>query len=693
MNQLGHDSDFGLIQCPFNVEFENTSMRCDWTGVRGNLTDHLHNHYKTSFQVGLQTFAPNFNITYVKIFFTVIYNVTFLVITQFIKSTDKFYCTVICCENAIDHRSFRYQLEFGRINDLFLILRKPCTEPFSDVQEIVNKRKSMIAADVTGLHLLINERNGLIFCKIIINKSPGFQLNQRSLQKRPLSKKHRSDQKSTNTDKVLDEIECRICNELVRPPIFMCSTGHSLCLACTVNVESCPHCCTPINDTRNFVLEKLTSNICTELSKLNLNEQSNTSYSKFLNETKCPICYEYMTPPIFVCPTGHSICSSCKDKGLHCPCCQLKIQNSRNFALEELSKNFNYPTKFKKIGGQFSINPEQTRLHNRHYSYALNPCPWKELNLCNSKKCFKDLIRHIRDKHSMMENNCYYFIEMNSSYDSYASTTFENTIFMICFYPSKGLKINFVTLTHRGINDVQPKHNDCMTPPIYMCSIGHSICGSCKVKTPLCPSCRMEIKDTRNFALEKLTTMFNYPCKYQIFGCKFMLNHEEFKSHHNDCLFAFDRCPLRALDLCNDVVPEMNLRLHLLDKHSFHILKKNSKNFIKMGFKGVSYSVTIIENAIFITFCETSEQFKINFITVLHTGMNNSESKYKYKLEFADQTGNGLKLIVSQLCQIVPLKRSSIFEECLSIPQEMLKPFIVKNPDPTVYFKFNIRKM
>ncbi|KAF5298504.1 hypothetical protein FQR65_LT00046 [Abscondita terminalis] len=182
----------------------------------------------------------------------------------------------------------------------------------------------------------------------------------------------------------------------------------------------------------------------------------------------------------------------------------------------------------------------------------------------------------------------------------------------------------------------------------------------------------MEIKDTRNFALEKLTTMFNYPCKYQIFGCKFILHHEQFKLHHSECLFAFDRCPMRTLGLCNDVVPETNLSLHLLDKHSSHVWKANAQISIRMGVKGVHYFATTFENAIFLIFCDTSEQFKINFITVLNRGMDNSESKYKYELEFVDQTGNGLKLIV-----VLPVYCSSragnICGRCIDASNSLIK--------------------
>jgi len=57
-------------------------------------------------------------------------------------------------------------------------------------------------------------------------------------------------------------------------------------------------------------------------------------------ELECPICYEYLKPPIWMCENGHSICSKCKQKLKTCPSCRRPFLPTRNLALESLSEMF-----------------------------------------------------------------------------------------------------------------------------------------------------------------------------------------------------------------------------------------------------------------------------------------------------------------------------------------------------------------
>jgi hypothetical protein len=54
-------------------------------------------------------------------------------------------------------------------------------------------------------------------------------------------------------------------------------------------------------------------------------------------ELECPVCLEYMKPPISMCENGHSICSTCKPKLNKCPSCRRPFLPVRNLALESLS--------------------------------------------------------------------------------------------------------------------------------------------------------------------------------------------------------------------------------------------------------------------------------------------------------------------------------------------------------------------
>ena len=58
----------------------------------------------------------------------------------------------------------------------------------------------------------------------------------------------------------------------------------------------------------------------------------------FIRELECPVCFDFMVPPITMCENGHSICPKCKPKLQNCPSCKKPFLQVRNLALESLSR-------------------------------------------------------------------------------------------------------------------------------------------------------------------------------------------------------------------------------------------------------------------------------------------------------------------------------------------------------------------
>jgi hypothetical protein len=56
---------------------------------------------------------------------------------------------------------------------------------------------------------------------------------------------------------------------------------------------------------------------------------------------ECPVCMEYMGPPIHQCRRGHLVCSACKPKLPSCPTCRSHFTESRNLAMEKVCMNWN----------------------------------------------------------------------------------------------------------------------------------------------------------------------------------------------------------------------------------------------------------------------------------------------------------------------------------------------------------------
>lgn len=109
--------------------------------------------------------------------------------------------------------------------------------------------------------------------------------------------------------------------------------------------------------------------------------------NKMLSELECPICTDYMLPPIYMCSTGHSLCGLCKTKLSKCPSCDTDFSEARNYSLEKISEIVTYPCKYKHQGCDFVANHKDITFHEVKCPYScqnnircfLNntvPCTW-----------------------------------------------------------------------------------------------------------------------------------------------------------------------------------------------------------------------------------------------------------------------------------------------------------------------------
>ncbi|KAJ8925303.1 hypothetical protein NQ315_009133 [Exocentrus adspersus] len=107
----------------------------------------------------------------------------------------------------------------------------------------------------------------------------------------------------------------------------------------------------------------------------------NTCYTDLLLELECPICTNYMAPPISQCATGHSICEECRGKLSNCALCKGVFTESRNIALERLAVKVRYPCINKNSGCNLKLAYNERRLHESNcafkgYRCAMENCFW-----------------------------------------------------------------------------------------------------------------------------------------------------------------------------------------------------------------------------------------------------------------------------------------------------------------------------
>lgn len=67
---------------------------------------------------------------------------------------------------------------------------------------------------------------------------------------------------------------------------------------------------------------------------------------------ECPVCFEYVLPPILQCENGHLICKNCRGMITSCPSCRVLFgpNNIRNLILEKLSCKVRFPCKYSSNG-------------------------------------------------------------------------------------------------------------------------------------------------------------------------------------------------------------------------------------------------------------------------------------------------------------------------------------------------------
>ncbi|VDN97266.1 unnamed protein product [Rodentolepis nana] len=107
---------------------------------------------------------------------------------------------------------------------------------------------------------------------------------------------------------------------------------------------------------------------------------------------------------------------------------------------------------------------------------------------------------------------------------------------------------------------------DFALPPILQCQSGHIVCASCRSKLSSCPTCRGNLENIRNLAMEKLAATILFPCKYAVTGCTETFHYTAKAEHEAICEHRPYSCPCpgtscKWLGQLDQVMP------HLLQSH------------------------------------------------------------------------------------------------------------------------------
>ncbi|XP_050501200.1 uncharacterized protein LOC126881165 [Diabrotica virgifera virgifera] len=123
---------------------------------------------------------------------------------------------------------------------------------------------------------------------------------------------------------------------------------------------------------------------------------NNTLDENLLAELVCPVCIEFMVPPIYICESGHSICNRCVELVRICPNCRSSLtKKTRNFTLESVTTRVQYPCKNQEIGCGFLTTSDKIRMHEQNCDLEDSPCVFN----CGLKFRKPALFNHVNEEH------------------------------------------------------------------------------------------------------------------------------------------------------------------------------------------------------------------------------------------------------------------------------------------------------
>jgi hypothetical protein len=95
-----------------------------------------------------------------------------------------------------------------------------------------------------------------------------------------------------------------------------------------------------------------------------------------LEELKCPVCDEYMTPPIPMCQNGHNICNTCRQRVNQCPTCRQQFLQSRCWLLENIIQKMKRRCQYYEEGCKFVSTSQFVKSHEADCPDRPFDCPF-----------------------------------------------------------------------------------------------------------------------------------------------------------------------------------------------------------------------------------------------------------------------------------------------------------------------------
>ncbi|XP_066156289.1 uncharacterized protein [Euwallacea fornicatus] len=114
-------------------------------------------------------------------------------------------------------------------------------------------------------------------------------------------------------------------------------------------------------------------------------------------EFECPVCFNYIIPPIMMCINSHVICFDCWRRCISCPTCRVKKSITRAWALERIHSLIAFPCKWE--GCPYIASGPGRILHVNACRFYPTTCPLGNSYECSWKGIIGSLPEHLLQRH------------------------------------------------------------------------------------------------------------------------------------------------------------------------------------------------------------------------------------------------------------------------------------------------------
>ncbi|XP_027970895.1 E3 ubiquitin-protein ligase SIAH1-like [Eumetopias jubatus] len=122
------------------------------------------------------------------------------------------------------------------------------------------------------------------------------------------------------------------------------------------------------------------------------------SNSELASLFECPVCFDYVLPPILQCHSGHLVCTACRPKLTSCPTCRGPLESIRNLAMEKVANSVLFPCKYASCGCEITLPHAKKADHEELCEFRpyLCPCPG---DFCKWQGSLDAVMPHLMHEH------------------------------------------------------------------------------------------------------------------------------------------------------------------------------------------------------------------------------------------------------------------------------------------------------